>query len=354
MKHSRYPLAPWLAAISITVSVSSASSAAYAQSTANAPATGAATAGAATAGAATAGAATAGAATAEGLQQLLNTELARFPGRAGVWVKQLTTGVEAGVLADASFNSASVIKIPVLMLAMQMVDAGTISLAERHTLTAADIRGGSGIFKFHDAGLQPTFRDVLLQMVITSDNTATDIAIAKVGGVARVNAWLRTNGYGDALHLTQTTADLFAKYAPLAAGEASNAKTNDDRAYWLGAMTPHATGQLLESIQRCSDGTATGPTVASKAQCSDMLRMLRAQQSGARRLPHFLNVAVAHKTGDFAPVLANDVGIIFAKSGPIVVSFFGNAITGPYGDAEDAIGRMAQKVVEYFDAGTPR
>jgi beta-lactamase class A len=39
--------------------------------------------------------------------------------------------------------------------------------------------------------LQPTFRDVLLQMIITSDNTATDLAIAKVGGVDKVNAWLR-------------------------------------------------------------------------------------------------------------------------------------------------------------------
>jgi hypothetical protein len=48
-------------------------------------------------------------------------------------------------------------------------------------------------------------------------------------------------------------------------------------------------------------------------------------------------------------VLANDVGIIFARSGPIVVSFFANAIEGPYGDAEDRIGRIAQLIVAYFD-----
>ena len=44
-----------------------------------------------------------------GLQRLLDAELSRFPGRAGVWVKHLTTGEEAGVLADETFNSASVI-----------------------------------------------------------------------------------------------------------------------------------------------------------------------------------------------------------------------------------------------------
>jgi len=78
--------------------------------------------------------------------------------------------------------------------------------------------------------------------------------------------------------------------------------------------------------------------------------MMRAQLSGARRLPHFLvGVPVAHKTGDFGPVLANDVGIVYAKSGPIVVSFFLNAITEPYGEAEDRMGRVTQKIVEYFD-----
>ena len=80
-----------------------------------------------------------------------------------------------------------------------------------------------------------------------------------------------------------------------------------------------------------------------------MIRMMRAQQSGARRLPHFLSVPVGHKTGDFPPVLANDVGVVYAKSGPIVIAVFANAIVGSYGEAEDRIGRIAQLIVEYFD-----
>ena len=67
-------------------------------------------------------------------------------------------------------------------------------------------------------------------------------------------------------------------------------------------------------------------------------------------MPHFLTVAVAHKTGDFPPVLANDVGIIYTRSGPVVVAFFANAIEGPFAEAEDRIGRVAQRLVEYFDA----
>ena len=286
---------------------------------------------------------------ANGLQRMLDAELARFPGKAGVWVKHLTTGEEASVRGDDPFNSASVIKIPVMTLAFDMADKGTLSLSDRVTITATDVRGGSGIFRYHDPGLQPTIRDVLLQMIITSDNTATDLAIGKVGGVDRVNAWLREHGYTDALTLNMTTGDLFAKYRALPQGSNQNEKTNADRGYWLGTMTPRATGRLIESIQRCSDGTATAPAIASQKSCADMMRMMRAQQSGARRLPHFLSVAVAHKTGDFPPVLANDVGVVFARSGPIVIAFFANAIEGPYGEAEDRIGRIAQLVVEYFD-----
>ena len=128
------------------------------------------------------------------LHNLLTRTASEFPGKAGIWVKHLTTNETAGVRDGEIFNSASVIKIPVLVLAFQMADKGAINLDERITIRKEDIRGGSGIFRYHDAGLQPTFRDVLLQMVITSDNTATDLAIAKVGGVARVNAWLKESG----------------------------------------------------------------------------------------------------------------------------------------------------------------
>jgi beta-lactamase class A len=291
-----------------------------------------------------------------GLQALLARASAEFPGKAGIWVKHVITGETAGVRNGEMFNSASVIKIPVLVLAFQMADQGAINLGERITIRKEDIRGGSGIFRHHDPGLQPTFRDVLLQMVVTSDNTATDLAIAKVGGVARVNAWLKESGYADGQRLVQTTGDLFAKYGALApAGDLSrrsaaeiaraeadrNAKTNADRSYWLGEITPRGVGLMIEAIEK--------KTIASPAACNDMLRMMRAQQAGARRLNHFLTVPVAHKTGDFAPVLANDVGIIYARSGPIVVSFLGNSITGNYGEAEDRIGRFAQQLLEYFD-----
>jgi beta-lactamase class A len=277
------------------------------------------------------------------LQALLDAELPAIPARAGIWVKHLTTGEEGAVRADEIFNSASVIKIPVAVMALEMADAGTLTLATRLTVRPEDVRGGSGIFRYHDAGLQPTLRDVLLQMIITSDNTATDMAIAQVGGVATVNAWLKAKGYADGMTLTQTTGELFAKYNALTPTDDRNGKTNGDKSYWLGELTPRATGRMLEAIEKRE--------LPSKVGADELVRMMRAQQAGARRLPHFLppGVAVAHKTGDFPPVLANDVGVVYARSGPIVVSFFLNTITEQYGAAEDRMGRITERIVEYFD-----
>ena len=275
------------------------------------------------------------------LANLLIRSASDFPGKAGIWVRHLTTGESAGVRDGEMFNSASVIKIPVMVLAFQMAERGELKLDERITIRKDDIRGGSGIFRYHDDGLQPTFRDVLLQMIITSDNTATDLSIAKVGGVAKVNAWLKQAGYGDGQRLTQTTGELFAKYNALKPTDDRNGKTNSDRTYWLGEISPRGVGLMLEAIEK--------KTMASTASCEAMLRMMRAQQAGQRRLNHYISVPVAHKTGDFPPVLANDVGIIYARSGPMVVSYLGNAITGNYGEAEDRIGRFAQQLLEYFD-----
>lgn len=275
------------------------------------------------------------------LQRLVDQAAAAFSGRAGIWVKHLSTGEEAGAHADDAFNSASVIKIPVLVLAFQMSERGELNLDERTTIRKADVRGGSGVFRYFDEGLQPTWRDVLLQMVITSDNTATDLAIARVGGVDKVNAWITQAGYGDGLRLTQTTGELFAKYNALGPADDRNAKTNGDRRYWLGEITPRAVGRVVAAIEQ--------KQIVSAASSEAMLRMMRAQQAGQRRLNHFISVPVAHKTGDFPPVLANDVGVIYARSGAIAVAFLGNEIRGNYGEAEDQIGRFAQHLVEYFD-----
>ena len=317
-----------------------------------------------------------------GLQRLLDAELARFPAKTAIYVKHLGTGESAAVRGDETFNSASVIKIPIMVLAYHLAEQGKMKLDSRVEVRTSDLRGGSGVLRYHDVGLQPTVRDLITQMIITSDNTATDMMITQVGGVAAVNTWLQANGYGDQ-HLNMTIYEVFRRryehvdpalksltpeevYA-LGSADAAfaatmprarfaiiqeamrkpgvadelNRQVNEEPATWLGRITAHGIGRMLEAIETC--------TIAAKSSCAEMTRAFRRQQSGARRLPHFLSVPVGHKTGDFPPVLANDVGVIYARSGPIVIAFLTNAIREPYAETEDRMGRTTRAIVDYFD-----
>ena len=132
---------------------------------------------------------------AAGLAGAVAAELGRIPANTGVYLKHLTTGDEVAIRADLSFNSQSVIKIPIMVRAFQMAEQGALNLDERITLGRADLRDGSGVFQFADLGLAPTLRDLIQQMVITSDNTATDVLTTRVGGVDALNAWLAKSGY---------------------------------------------------------------------------------------------------------------------------------------------------------------
>jgi beta-lactamase class A len=57
----------------------------------------------------------------------------------------------------------------------------------------------------------------------------------------------------------------------------------------------------------------------------------------------------AHKTGDGPPIIANDVGMVYARSGTIVMAFFTAENRGLFQDLEDQIGRATRLVVDYFD-----
>ena len=100
---------------------------------------------------------------------------------------------------------------------------------------------------------------------------------------------------------------------------------------------------MLEAIER--------GTLASKQSCGAMKSPMRRQQAGARRIPHFLDVPVAHQTGDSA-VIANDVGMVYSRSGPVAIAFFTNGITGTYAETEDRIGRLSLLFVDYFHRAT--
>ena len=327
------------------------------------------------------------------LAAALADQLNSFPANTGLYVKHLTTGEEVAIRADQSFNSQSVIKIPIMVRAFQLAETGKLNLDERITLTRAEMRDGTGVFQYFDLGVSVTLRDLIQQMIVTSDNTATDAVTVKVGGKDAINAWLAENGYkmrflnrgweyrrkllakldsrfanltaeevtGLQYAMSESAGPVFEHYKPLFTGpraawldvvrNPANRRTHtanqrklmvEDPDVWLGDITAREIARMLEGIERC--------TVASPASCATMKVFLRRQLAGSRRLPHFVDVPVGHKTGDSGNI-ANDVGILYSRSGPIVVAALVSGITGSYGEAEDRIGRIAKRVVDHFDGG---
>jgi len=297
------------------------------------------------------------------LEETIRARLDSLQAQSSFYAKQLdVAGREVAVRADVPMNTASVIKIPVMILAFRDADAGRLNLDQRYVIRPEDERRGSGLLQTFAPGLQPTLRDVVTQMIITSDNTATDIMIAKVGR-ERVNRLLDSLGYRQT-RLNATTGELFRqvwmqldpKYASMSdrevftrgfptdsGAERRNVAFVADSSKWLGRTTAREIARLLEQLQRGE--------LASQSSTQQMLRILR-QQFYASRLPQRIRsrAGIAHKTGDWPPLLGNDVGIIYAPSGPIVAAVFTNMNRGDFFDLEATEGRIAEDVLNAWGA----
>ncbi len=106
----------------------------------------------------------------------------------GIFVHNLQTGEETALNADALYPMASTFKVPILVTAFQQIAAGRLRLDDRRNLLDAAKAPGSGLLPHFEAGLTPSLQDLLTLMIIISDNTATDMVMALVGGPAVIES----------------------------------------------------------------------------------------------------------------------------------------------------------------------
>jgi beta-lactamase class A len=288
----------------------------------------------------------------------IEARLDSLPGRTSLYAKDLRTGREIAIRADEPMNTASVIKLPVMIRAYRDHQHGVLDLDRRHLVRPEEERRGSGLVQTFAPGLNPTLRDLVGQMIVTSDNTATDILIGTVG-LDRVNAMLDSLGY-TATRLRMTTGDLFKwvwvltdpahsrmshrdvfeRGFPSDSGSAERVfQVARDSAYWLGTMTAREAGRMLEQLEQGE--------LADSARTAEMRGHLLGQLFTSR-LPQRLQfmAAIGHKTGDIPPVLGNDIGIIYAPKGPIVIAVFTNENRGDFFVVESTIGNIARDLFE--------
>ena len=221
--------------------------------------------------------------------------------------------------ADERVPSASVIKLPILLEAMEQANVGTLNLDAIHVLTNAEKTGGSGLLQTYPEQSRISYRELLRLMMVRSDNTATNIFISKLGGCDAINRRMRTTGLTQS-QLNRVMMDTLA--------------TKQGRENYVTAREMNA---LLEKIYRHQ--------VAIPALCEEMIAILK-QNEDRVTIPRLLpeGTVVAHKTGTLAYV-RGDAGIVYAKD-QFLLSVFVEGV--PTLEAERIIGDLALICYTYF------
>src|ERR1051326_3915526 len=216
----------------------------------------------------------------------------------GIYIKSLDSGEEIAINADKAMDTMSAIKIPLLVDAYRLVDAGKINTSDRFVMKTADKRFGTGVLRTLDSGLNLSVRDAIELMIIQSDNTGTDMVFSRVGGPVHVNETMRQLGLnsiiatgtsfdwfralaeaGDPSFARLTPEELFVKGFPDKLTDAEVERFHFEGKHPFGLSSARDMGRLLEMI-------ATNKA-ASEKSCKEMMRIM-GQQQMRTRIPRFM------------------------------------------------------------------
>ncbi|BAT51212.1 Penicillin-binding protein, transpeptidase [Nostoc sp. NIES-3756] len=240
----------------------------------------------------------------------------------GVFLVDLETGGYVDVNGSSSSPAASTIKIPILVAFFQDVDAGKIRLDEMLTMQQEMVAGGSGNFQYKPVGTKFAALEVATKMITISDNTATNMLIARLGGMEALNERFRSWG------LTTT-----AIRNPLPDLQGTN------------TTSPKELGNIMTLV---SQGNLV--SMRSRDQILDIMR----QTERDNLLPSGLGAGarVYHKTGDIGTMLA-DAGLIDTPTGKrYIVAVM---VQRPNNDprAEKFISSVSRAAYQQFTQSTP-
>jgi beta-lactamase class A len=271
----------------------------------------------------------------ETMQHLMDSLARHHKGKVSLYARHLPSGRTVAIEPDVPVNTASVIKLAIMLEAMYQVKEGRASFDDRLPLKKEDQVSGSGVLLLFRTPAEVSLETAIALMISQSDNTATNLVLEKIGR-ERVNQRLRALGF------TVTTS------IRLISRPNTGDQSPELKPFGIGRTTAREMAGILESINRCDLG--------DQALCAKMIDILQ-HQFWRNGIPHFLEDAdttevashVANKTGSLDRV-RNDVGLVFTKNGPIVIAAFTyqNEDTSwtPENQAELLIARMARTIVD--------
>src|SRR2546423_1559270 len=161
------------------------------------------------------------------LGQRVSAELKQFNGKVSLFAKNLDTGAVYELSGDDRVQTASTIKIAIMVEAFARVAEGKAKWTDELVLTKQKKVGGSGILQEFADGLHLTFRDGVSMMMIMSDNTATNLVIDVLTSDA-INARMESLG----LKETRLMRRVFG------GGESAEGKQEQNKHFGLCRPTP--------------------------------------------------------------------------------------------------------------------
>lgn len=111
-----------------------------------------------------------------------------------VFVWDYDTQNYVDINASEVYATASIIKIPVLIDVFKSIEAGQMSLEDTIPLTEYYRTEGSGSLQFRARDSEYTIDELANRMITESDNSATNMLMAKVGSMTDVNQAIRDWG----------------------------------------------------------------------------------------------------------------------------------------------------------------
>jgi beta-lactamase class A len=245
------------------------------------------------------------------LQTQLQMLIAGYQGDVAVYAEDLHSGRTVAINADALVPTASTIKLTVLFEALKQIQDGRKHWNDPLLLTKANQVEGSGVLTQFDTPLTITLKDALTMMVVVSDNTATNMAIDdlglkniddRIGWMGLQNTWLYKKVFMDPV-------------PPVPA---------DQPKFGLGKTTAREMAAVMRRFATCdlnAPGVTTPPSESDRALCDVAMNMLKGQTEREGISRYLGNLTVASKGGAI-DAARSDVGIVYAKNGPILISVY--------------------------------
>lgn len=129
------------------------------------------------------------------LKQQLSNLMAQYPLiKPAIYAWEYEQGRYIDINADEMYPAASIIKLPVLVRMFKSIEANQFTIYDEMKMIEPYRSSGSGNLQYSQAGKSYTMDYLAKIMIQDSDNTSTNMIMAKMGGMDDVNVGLRDWG----------------------------------------------------------------------------------------------------------------------------------------------------------------